>query len=618
MCGLAGAYYFKKGDLHTGYFLQCMDTMQRRGPDDQHYWQNNKNFITVFRRLAIRDTSTHGRQPMFTACGNYCISFNGEIYNTETLRNRLQPYAIPYHSTSDTELLLYALRYLGIKETLAIIDGIFAFAFYDLQEDRLWLARDRMGVKPLYIGICGDGVVYSSQYNHIIQHPFFSKNGYNEKIISLYLFLGYMPEGEGLIRETFYLPHGHYLEVAKGKATQYTYYDYPFEVNPREKIDLEKTLATSVKEQLISDVPVGTFMSGGIDSTLVSYFAQQETALKAFTIGVPDPRYNELEIAQQYAEKFRLQHFARNITEGELKNLVEAHVQAFTEPFADYSSLPTLLLSAFAKEQVTVALSGDGGDELFWGYPRNEKALQFIYFYQSARAGRRLRLLWEKLRHNKTTELLRHWNAPSFLHYYFTTLSITGALRWLPMISEVPIAEPYFLLPDLQRQAAGNLSDIDFMQIVRKMEMDLHLQRILVKVDRASMYHSLEVRVPFLSNAMLDASLHFTHTDCIKNKTGKMNLRNLLSEKAGPELGMLPKKGFTIPMDNWLRHELKTEVHEKIMNMPARLLQYFNKEKLSCMLQLHAADKQQCGWLVWALYTLSRWDDAHHRNNLTH
>lgn len=618
MCGLAGAYYFKRGNLHTGYFLECLGNMHRRGPDDQQFWQNDQNYIAVFSRLSIRDISLHGRQPMFSACGKFCLSFNGEIYNTDSLRILLQPYDIKYQSASDTEVLLYALIYLGIKETLKSADGIFAFAFYDIVQNRLWLARDRMGVKPLYLGICDDGVVYSSQYNHVINHPFFYRNSYNEKIISLFLYLGYMPEGDGIIQQTSLLPHGHYLEVNERKATMHIYYEYPSEAIIGDNIDLEKIIETSVKEQLVSDVPVGTFMSGGVDSTLVSYFANKNKPIQSFTIGVHDPQYNEADIAQQYAARFQLEHFSKYITENDLKKLVEDHVQAFSEPFADYSSLPTLLLSAFAKEKVTVALSADGGDELFWGYPRNVKALQNIYYYKSGIAGRRIKLLWKKLQQNKTTEFFRHWNNKSFIHFYYSTLSITGAMRWLPIITEIPAALPYFLLPDLQKQASGNLSDDDFMQLIRKIEMDIHLQRILLKVDKASMYHSLEVRVPLLSNQMLDASLHYSHRDCIRDKRGKMNLRNILMAHAGKELVMQPKRGFTVPMDQWLRRELKNEVHEKIMDMPARLSSFFSKDKLSCMLQLHAAGKQHCGWFIWALYTLIRWDDTHHQNGSLH
>lgn len=614
MCGLAGAYHFKKGDLHESYFAHCMDTMRRRGPDDRHLWQNEQNYIAAFTRLSIRDTSLQGRQPMFSASGKFCLSFNGELYNTEAFKKILLPYDIAYQSTSDTELFLYALIHLGLEKTLALADGIFAFAFYDVEKNALWLARDRMGVKPLYTGVCRDGIVYSSQYDHVIGHPFFSGNSYDEKTIASYLYLGYMPEGDGIIQHTSMLPHGHYMIVSKGKSSLHAYYDYPSSTNEEKENGLEKIISNSVQSQLVSDVPVGTFMSGGIDSTLVSYYANQQAALKSFTIGVDDPAFNETQAAKAYAEKFHLENFCKYIRPEQLESLIEDHVQAFSEPFADYSSLPTLLLSSFAREQVTVALSGDGGDELFWGYPRNAKALEHVYLYKNGVTSRRIKLIQAKISNSKSVELLRHWNMKNFTSYYYSTLSISGATKWLAEIMKAEPGIPFFLLPALQKQESANLSVQDYMQLVRKMEVDLHLQRILLKVDRASMYHSLEVRVPLLSNAMLEKSLQYNYDDCIKNKMGKMNLRQILMEKAGKDLVMQPKKGFTIPMDKWLRNDLKKEVTEKIMDMPSRLAVFFEREKIQRMLSLHAAGKQHGGWFIWALYALVRWDDTHHKN----
>ncbi len=614
MCGLAGAYHFKKWDLHKSYFVHCMDTMRRRGPDDRHLWQNEQNYIAAFTRLSIRDTSMHGRQPMLSASGKFCLSFNGELYNTDAFKKILLPYNITYRSSSDTELFLYALIHLGLEKTLALADGIFAFAFYDVEKNALWLARDRMGVKPLYTGICADGVVYSSQYDHVIGHPFFSGNSYDEKTIASYLYLGYMPEDDGIIQQTAMLPHGHYMIVSNGKSIMHAYYDYPSSSIEGKENGLEKIIAESVQSQMVSDVPVGTFMSGGIDSTLVSYYANQQAALKSFTIGVDDPAFNETQAAKAYAEKFHLENFCKYIRPEQLENLIEDHVQAFSEPFADYSSLPTLLLSSFAREQVTVALSGDGGDELFWGYPRNAKALRHINLYKKNITARRIHLIQAKIINSKSVELRRHWNMKDFMSYYYSTLSITGATKWLPEIMKTAPGIPYFLLPALKKAEEKNLSVQDYMQLIRKMEMDLHLQRILLKVDRASMYHSLEVRVPFLSNAMLEKSVQYNYDDCIKNKMGKMNLRQILMEKAGKELVMQPKKGFTVPMDKWLRNDLKKEVTEKLMDMPSRLAVFFEREKIQRMLSLHAAGKEHSGWFIWALYALVRWDDAHHKN----
>lgn len=611
MCGIAGMYRFKRGSLHEPYFSKCLEGMHHRGPDDNDTWHNNENYIAGFVRLSIRDLSINGRQPMFSSDRQYCISFNGEIYNTAALKSQLQPFGITYHSSTDTEVLLYSIIHLGIEKTLAVADGIFAFAFYDIQRNMLLLARDRMGVKPLYIGDCSEGVVYSSQYDHIINHPFFQAQGLDEKVIANYLYLGYMPEGSGVVKQTTLLPHGYYMKVENGATSLNLYYTYsPENAYPGKLPDFDAILARSVDDQLVSDVAVGTFMSGGVDSTLVSYYANSHKHFKSFTLGVNDSRMDETAVAAAYAEKFHIDHYCRNITADDLKRLIIENTKAFSEPFADYSSLPTLMLSRFAREHVTVALSGDGGDELFWGYKRNVKALKAVSLYQYGRSGRRLRLLSSKFKSSDSIELKRHWNSKSFADYYYTTLAITGAPQWLPQIMDIDREHPFFLKELLDAGEAGSIDEE--MQLMRKMETDIHLQRILLKVDRASMFHSLEVRVPFLSNMMLEYSLQNRYTDCIEGDQGKINLKRSLIKKAGTELVMLPKKGFTIPIDEWMRKDIADDVKEKILEMPQHLAVFFKKQQLEQLLQMHFNGEQNTGWFIWALYSLVNWDTEHH------
>jgi len=356
---------------------------------------------------------------MLSADGNYCISFNGEIYNTSFLEQLLMPYSICYHSTSDTERLLYSLVYLGVEKTLSVTDGMFAFAFYDALQNSLVLARDRVGIKPLYVGSCSDGIVYSSQYDHIINHNYFINEPMQHSAIASYLFLGYMCEGSGIIGNTQMLPHGHYLNVKNNQAEMRRYYTYGVEAGKRKKANIEELLAGSVKSQLVSDVPTGSFMSGGVDSTLVTYFAGKAQQLSSFTIGLNDAQLNEAEEAEQFASYFRTEHFTKYISPGELLPLLKENALAFQEPFADYSSLPMLVLSAFAKQKITVALSGDGGDELFWGYKRNATALANIWLYNNKFFGKKFSLVMQKLLQPSTTDISRHWGQKSFLDYYY-------------------------------------------------------------------------------------------------------------------------------------------------------------------------------------------------------
>jgi len=612
MCGIAGIYNFKRAPLQKQFVQQCLVTMHHRGPDSQEMWDNGENYITGFCRLAIRDLSANGNQPMLSDCGNYCITFNGEIYNTDALKNLLRPHKTNFVSTSDTEVLLYSLMHLGIKETLQVADGIFAFAFYNIPQNKLVLARDRVGIKPLYIGHSAEGVVYSSQYDHIINHSYLKNQGISTSAIGAFLSLGYVPENTGAVNNTSLLLHGYYYTVEDGRITPHRYYDYPLHHTTANN-NLDGVLQAAVQSQLVSDVPLGTFMSGGVDSTLVTYFANKQASINSFTIGIKGHRLDESDAAQQFADIFGTNHACRFITPADMLQLINDNTKAFSEPFADFSSLPTLMLSKFAREKVTVALSGDGGDELFWGYARNATALKSIPFYKGAGITRKSRLLAAKFKNKKGFTLNRHWHEKDFLSYYYHALFITGAQRWLQHIFKDEALEDYYYTSLRNSNQLLNTND-DYMNVVRKLEVNTHLQRILLKVDRASMYHSLEVRVPLLSNSVLDASNAYSYKGCIVQGKGKMPLKQTLIQKASEQLVNKPKKGFVIPMGEWMRDQLKKDVTEKILNMPQHLAGMFNQPQLEKMIADHISGANDWGWLLWAIYSLVNWD-GYHRNN---
>lgn len=612
MCGIIGQYNFTDKATENVYLESCLKAMRYRGPDEQKTWSNGSNYFTGFARLAIRDTSSNASQPMLSEDGNYCISYNGEIYNTEYLLGLLKPFREKFRSTSDTEILLYALMHLGIEATLENVDGIFAFAFYNKKANTLILARDRMGVKPLYYGFHGNGIVYSSEYAHIVNHPFFKTESYDASAIYNYLFLGYMAEGNAIIHKTYFLPHGHFLKIENADVDLIAYYEYGKEVSLKEDILLDKILKDAVESQLVSDVPIGTFMSGGTDSTLISFYANQHQHFKAFTLGISESEMDEMEAASMFAEKFNIPHFSKNIAASDLEPLIEEHVKAYSEPFADYSSLPTLMLSKFVKAHVTVALSGDGADEMFWGYPRNIRAKKMMHLYQKKAFQKQIQLLSEKIRNRKSIELKRHWKTDHFLDYYYSMLGITGALVWLPKIMNVKFGTPFFLEKHLNDTSL--ISADDQMNEVRKLEMDLHLQRILLKVDRAGMYHSLEIRVPFLNKNMLDYSTGIHASQCIQDGIGKMNIKLELAAKSGNNLAFAEKKGFGIPIDSWMRGHLKLSVVDAILNMPDHLKIFFDFKNITKMLNNYFSGKENTGWFVWALYMLARWDNEHHQN----
>lgn len=612
MCGIVGIFNYKNNIArHRSYINECLKTMHHRGPDSNGVWTNDQNYIAGFVRLSIRDLSANGDQPMISSCGNYALSFNGELYNTDHFKQRLQREGVTFKSTTDTEVLLYGLIKWGEEYVLQNFDGIFAFAFYKSNSNELILARDRSGVKPLYVGHSSHGIIYSSQYDHIINHEFIKNNPLDTGAIGAYLSLGYVPENAGAVASTFMLPHGYSIKVDCNGFTKKRFFNYALHKQDSATKSLEEIFDESVTTQLVSDVPVGTFMSGGVDSPLVSYFANRRTNIQSFTIGVDDDAIDESKAAACYASMFNTQHACKHITEADLLQTIDDNTKAFTEPFADVSSIPTLVLSKFARQKVTVALSGDGGDELFWGYPRNLRMLNEGTLFKHGKLVRLLNFGKEKLSGNKRVLRKRHFAVNDFPAYYYKSLFIAGAEYWLPKLYSEKIEEAYFLKEVYNEKGAFVVNEDHIMNILRKLEYDIHLQRILMKVDRASMYHSLEVRVPILSNAMVDYSSSLSYHDCIKNGHGKYNLKELLISRSNKELVLQPKKGFFIPIGNWLKNELRKDVEDKLMHMPSELSPLFNRKELAQIFKQHMQGTNDWGWLLWSLYSLVNWHAAH-------
>ena len=612
MCGIVGVFNYRNQEQSDRPFINwALESMHHRGPDSNGVWTNHKNYIAGFVRLSILDLSVNGNQPMISSCGNYALSFNGEMYNTNEYKRRLQREGVQFKSTTDTEVLLYALKHWGEEYVLENFDGLFAFAFYSVPTNSLVIARDRSGIKPLYIGHSTEGIVYSSQYDHIINHPFVKSNALDTGAVGAYLSLGYVPENSGMVASTFLLPHGYFLRVNDQGFTRRRFFNYPLQQKAKSVKSLEQIIGESVKAQLVSDVPVGTFLSGGVDSPLVAYYANKHTNIQSFTIGVNDEKMDESSAAAEYASIFNTEHACRHITEKDLLETISDNTKAFSEPFADFSSIPTLVLSKFARQKVTVALSGDGGDELFWGYPRNQRMLLEGMVFKQNKLLRVLSFGREKIRGGKRIIRKRHLEVTDFPSYYYRSLFIKGAEQWLPKTFENTVEEAFFLKAVYKEDGIGNVADHNIMNTLRKLEFDIHLQRILIKVDRASMFHSLEVRVPLLSNEMIDYSATLNYKDCIKNGQGKYNLKELLINKSNERLVLQPKKGFVIPIDNWLRKELRKDVQDKIMHMPPELSLLFKRKELEKMLDRHMHAKEDIGWLIWSIYSLVNWQQQH-------
>lgn len=611
MCGFFGVLAFSNDVKSSKNFLNyALQDLSRRGPDQSGVWEDS-NVLLGFRRLAIRDLSKAGDQPMVSPNGNFIIVYNGEIYNSADLVQWAAIDTTKLRSHSDTEIILLCIEKMGIKNTLEQLDGIFAIAVYDKSNKSITLAKDHAGVKPLYYGMCDKGVVFSSHYHLITAHPYFSNSAVQQAALFNYLRYGFVQEGEGLLANTYNLPHGHFISLSKNSDHNWQPYIDPNEFIPDEHSStdndsLHSVFEKVVRSQLVSDVPVGTFLSGGVDSTITSALAAQtDNNITAFTIGVDDPRLDETSEATRFAQCFNLHHVIHELDEQSLSNVIEEYDDCMGEPLADYSSLMTLKVAELAKKQITVALSGDGGDELFWGYPRFMNAAKHVSFYNASRIGRFFKIMTGKLTKKEIPPDVRRYK--NFKEYYLSKQSIPWAERWARQLlmnySEQPT--PYFA----KALKGDTTTEKSAMRFARALEFHIHLQRVLLKVDRASMYHSLEVRTPILSRPMINLSKSFEYEDCVDSTKAKLPLRKLLVSLLPPDAaGSGSKKGFEPPLGKWLRGTLKDRFEKRLFAIPLPYQQYISKEAVKQLWDGHQAGKNYA-WMIWSLYSLFTWTD---------
>ncbi len=610
MCGIVGVYS-KVGRLNkekTTLFLdKSLVEMRFRGPDSSKKEILDNYYASGFVRLAIRDLSDNGMQPMQTNCKKHTITFNGEIYNTTFLLEKLKPYNISFNSTTDTEIILYLFKYFGFEKSINLLDGIFSIAYYNHITNELFLARDRAGTKPLYIYHDSNNIIFSSHYNHVVKNDFVTNRKVDINGLSAYIKLGYVPSGYGFYKNSFLLPQGTYIKINKNTVSKIIpFYTYK-KAKKTEKENLKQLIHKTVTEQLISDVPIGTFLSGGIDSSIITLYANKTQNVKAFTIGFSDKQYDESKTAEQFAKQKNITFQKKIFDSINYFELIEDNIKAFSEPFSDYSSLPTLLLSKFTKKQVTVALSGDGGDELFYGYSRN------IKYGNQAKL-----LISNKLTKIFKIALSKTLKKPLKLPVYEVLSNPNDALIESNYITSskslakkiIPHCTKNIYFDFLVDKSISFKNEKEFLEQIRINEFYYHLQRILIKVDRASMYHSLEVRVPLLSNAIINASLQYEFEDCINNDKGKIPLRNILKEEIKGDLFNLPKKGFTLPLEKLINNDKSGIFKKYILAETPEIDNFFDTNYIKKMYNNHLNKQhnyKQTSWLLWSIFSLKAW-----------
>ena len=567
MCGIAGLLKFR-GDARSN--IQKMnERMLHRGPDDGGiYISEDGNVALGHRRLSIVDLSKNGAQPFVSASGRYVLVYNGEIYNAAELKKDLEK-EISFRSTSDTEVLVEAIEKYGVDKTLEKIKGMFGFAVFDKEKRTVTVARDRIGEKPLYYGMVNGAFVFASDIGCIRVLDDFN-NGINTDVLDIYFEDGYIPSPYSIYNDIYKLEPGKYLTVQVDSletaiSTYYSLRDVAYRGQhdrfkgsfEEASLELERLLTDSIKGQMVADVPLGAFLSAGIDSSTIVSLMQKVAPgkVRTFTIGMNDDRYNEAVYAKEIAQHLGTDHTELYITEDDAKAVIPKLPFMFGEPFADSSQIPTYLVSKMTRDHVTVSLSGDGGDELFCGYNSYRsvsrvwnKISKIPYPIRKALSSAQLLAAGRDITGDPKKEVkylkAKYMGArsPYEIHKFEHETD--------PLIEQIALKKG---------TAKYKCMDIpkDFLEEVNHeaMLMDMllyHPEDILVKVDRTAMAVSLETRVPMLDRDVVDFAFSLPIDYLRDDKTGKKVLRDVLYRYVPREMMERPKKGFSIPISKWL------------------------------------------------------------------
>ena len=637
MCGIAGFWLRTETGNEPADLLERMgNTLAHRGPDDSGiFFDKNAGLGLSFRRLSILDLTAEGRQPMISASGRYTIIFNGEVYNYEAIRAELGPQQWRGHS--DTEVMLAAIERWGLEAAVRRFVGMFAFALWDSFERRLHLVRDRIGIKPLYYGHVEGSFVFASELKALRVLPGFQA-AIDRDSLAAYMRYAYVPAPHSIYKGIHKLPPGHILTLSSNEASPVLSAYWSAAEAARNGVEsrlrggdeeileqLHEKLADAVRLRMIADVPLGAFLSGGIDSSIVVALMQSQSSgpVKTFTIGFHEDQYNEATHARKIAEHLGTEHTEFFVTPQDALNVVPLLPSMYDEPFADSSQIPTHLVSKLARGHVTVALSGDGGDELFCGYPRYDfvhslwNAVRRVPGPIARSAAKAMHLVPTALINNTAGRLplpRRLRQAPGEkLHRLADHLSAQDPaeiyLRAITMWSDPPSVVLNSHEHDSVFRAIRKFAE---MPDIREMAMLTDLTNylpddILTKVDRASMAIGLEARVPLLDHRVVEFAwrlpLHFK----VRNGKTKWALRQLLYQHVPAELVERPKMGFGAPIDLWLRGPLREWAEDMLATETLGRHGLFSVEPIRKKWREHVSGARDWHYLLWPVLMFQAW-----------
>jgi len=621
MCGIVGKYNFRTNEpVDPGLINTMCERIVYRGPDDGGVYVDGPLGLG-HRRLSIIDLSSLGHQPMSTQDKSAWITFNGEIYNFQELRKDLINKGYHFSSQTDTEVVLYLYKEYGEK-CLDHMRGMFAFGIWDADKSTLFLARDRIGKKPLFYYYNGRSLIFASEIKSILEDGIVDRK-INIEALADYFKYGYVPDPKSIYHNIFKLKPGHFILCSPEGMREQSYWDVSFSDAPDRDLDtlkreLLEVLNESVRLRMISDVPLGAFLSGGIDSSgVVALMAMQSYApVITCSIGFDSEDYDEIRFARRIAEQYRTDHHEFTVKQNS-EEILQNLAFHFDEPFADSSAVPTYYVSKLAQKRVKVALSGDGGDENFAGYEKyflddvenrirqripkgiRESVFPALYGLLALGNGRMLR---------RGATLLRALSHGSDYGFYLSNTEFEEGL-WSELANE-----------DLRRSLSGYDPFSVTQYYYNKADTDSHLSKILyvdlktylpgdilVKVDRMSMAHSLEVRAPLLDHHVIEFAAKIPPALKYNRGEKKYVLKQAFSQILPPEIMNRRKMGFSVPLADWFRSELRGLAHSKLFSKKSGISSFFNVSRLDELWGLHQAGVRDYSAVLYSLLMFELW-----------
>ncbi len=609
MCGIAG-FYSKSGNWNSDHLNNMTDSIAHRGPDASGHFASN-GFFLGHRRLSIIDLSAAANQPFTSACGRYTMIYNGEVFNFKEIAYKLK---INPRTNSDTEIVIEAFAKLGCK-AFEHFNGMFALAIFDKKEFSLTIARDQLGKKPLYYSFNGENLAFASELKALKKLP--QKLSINDRAVTDYLHLGYIPEPHSIYNEIQKFPAGHFGVFSDHQFTLNSYWNSGSKIERAIHSDMSMAserfrhlLEDSVKIRLESDVPFGSFLSGGVDSSIVTAVAAKlsNSKLNTFTIGFSDKKHSEASHAAEVAKFLGTEHHEYILSENETIPLLESILDVYDEPYADSSAIPTMLVSKIAKQKATMMLSGDGGDELFHGYGAYHwanrlnnpliRSFRFPISYFLSTRGNRSKRAASLFQYKNSASIQSHIFSQE--QYLFSSSEIHNLIgkhfqEFQPAIEFNNLSR---VLKPAEKQA---LFDIQFY-----LKDDL-----LVKVDRASMRYSLEVRNPLLDHRIVEFALNLDSGLKISRGNLKYFLKQNLYHYIPEKYFDRPKKGFSIPLAKWMKGELAYLVNDYANPQIADELGYINKNELKSLVTRFEKGEDYLYNRIWLIIILHKFMKEH-------